>query len=269
MPRPHQVALYTFGNHSPGWLETVHENLKAEPWGKNLKVLELYLRINFEIAKQQQKVYEDDSAGIAIWRAGFLVTPTMDPVWMYYERNNPKYPQKWNFKGVKIGETPLQGITVDISNYSVKYDPPEFKPKWEIYIDPRNFKHILEDNKERLSRALGESIVNNQHFLFRAVYGELMLERKEAAGVINQWYMDGYNFLMPLSLTDPDKVDLTAALTIDEPDKRYQLRTLLLPHYAYANARAIVKSKAQLSSWAILDETILDSESYEEDGEEE
>ena len=141
MPRPHQVALYTFGNHSPGWLETVHENLKAEPWGKNLKVLELYLRINFEIAKQQQKVYEDDSAGIAIWRAGFLVTPTMDPVWMYYERNNPKYPQKWNFKGVKIGETPLQGITVDISNYSVKYDPPEFKPKWEIYIDPRNFKH--------------------------------------------------------------------------------------------------------------------------------
>ena len=53
MSKFHQVALYTFGNHSPGWLSTVHDNLKSESWGKDLKILEMYLRINFEIAKQQ------------------------------------------------------------------------------------------------------------------------------------------------------------------------------------------------------------------------
>jgi len=268
MPRfQHQVALYTFANHSPGWLGKVQSNLKVEPWGKDFKILELYLRANFEIAKQQQKVFEDEQAGYAIWRAGYLVTPTMDPVWMYYELNDPKYSQKWNFLDVRIGKSPLPGI--DVSSYSVKYDPPEFDSSWDIYIDPRNFRHILEGNRDRLSSVLGEDVTKNQHRLFRTIYGELMLERKEAAGVIPQWYMGGYNFLMPLSLTDPDTVDLTAALTIDETMRRYQLRTLLLPHYAYANARAIVKSKTQFASWATLDEKALNSASYEDEADEE
>jgi len=104
----------------------------------------------------------------------------------------------------------------------------------------------------------------NSHRLFRTIYGEIMLEQKEAAGVIPQWYMEGYNFLMPLCLTEPNKVDLTAALTIDETMKRYQLRTLLLPHFAYANARSIVKSRTQFASWAIMDNAALETAAYEE-----
>lgn len=261
MPIHHrEVALYTFANHAPGWLETVHQNLKEEPWGSGRKVLELYLRANFEIAKQQNKVYEDDSQ--AIWKAGYLVTPSMDPVWMYYKKNDPRFSQEWNFEGVKIGDTPIEGV--NSADYGVLYDPPEFNPKWDIYIDPRNFSHILNDNHARLTSVLGEEVSGNSHRLFRTIYGEIMLERKEAAGVIPQWYMDGYNFIMPLSLTEPNKVDLTAALTIDETMKRYQLRTLLLPHYAYASARAIVKSRAQFASWAMLDEDTLNSASYDD-----
>ena len=263
MPRPrYEVALYTFANHAPGWIEKIRPNLKSESWGKDHKILELYLRANFEIAKQQQKVFEDESNGFAIWRAGYLVTPSMDPVWMFYEKNDPRYSQKWNFVQVKIGEAPIAGV--DVSRYSVTYTPPEFDPTWDIYIDPRNFSHILADNRDRLSGVLGEEVTNNPHRLFRTIYGEIMLERKEAAGVIPQWYMGGYNFLMPLYLTEPDTVDLTAALTIDETMKRYQLRTLLLPHYAYANARAIVKSKTQFASWAMLDERTLDNVSYDD-----
>lgn len=261
----HEVPLYTFAYHAPKWLEVVHGNLKAESWGKDYKILELYLRANFEIAKQQQKVLENEENGFAIWRAGYLMTPSMDPVWMYYERNDDKYRQKWNFAGVKIGESPILGV--DAADYSVCYDAPQFNPKWDIYIDPRNFRHILEDNRDRLRAVLGEDVTKNPHRLFRTIYGEVMLERKEAAGVIPQWYMGGYNFLMPLSLTQPDSVDLTAALTIDDTMERYQLRTLLLPQYAYANARAIVKSKAQFAAWAMLDESTLNSACYEEDGE--
>jgi hypothetical protein len=265
--RRHEVALYTFANHAPDWLEIVHQNLKSEPWGQDNKVLELYLRANFEIAKQQQKVVENEEKGYAIWRAGYLITPSMDPVWMYYEKNDPHYTQKWNFAGVKIGEAPMEGINE--SQYSVTYTPPEFNPKWDIYIDPRNFTHILEHNHDRLAGVLGVDVADNPHRLFRTLYGEVMLERKEAAGVIPQWYMGGYNFLMPISLTEPNKVDLTAALTIDETMKRYQLRTLLLPHYAYANARAIVKSRTQFASWAMLDDKTLDAVDYEEQNEDE
>lgn len=263
----HEVALFTFAYHEPGWLDIVHKNIRIEPWGKEKKVLELYLRANFEIAKQQQKVFEDEKKGFAIWRAGYLVTPTMDPVWLYYERNDPRYPSKWTFAGIKIGETPMDGISN--SDFIVNYDPPEFNPKWDIYIDPRNFNHILEHNHDRLVSVLGSDAASNPHRIFRTIYGEIMLEKKEAAGVIPQWYMNGYNFLMPLSLTEPNKVDLTAALTIDDTMKRYQLRTLLLPHYAYANARAIVRSRAQFASWAMLDDEEIDSAAYDDKNDDE
>lgn len=262
-----EVALFTFANHFPDWLDHVLQHIKDEPWGHDNKVLELYLRANFEIAKQQHKVYENHEKGVAIWRAGYLVTPSMDPVWMYYEKNDPRYKQQWKFAGVKIGENPLD--EVNSVDHSVAYNPPEFNPKWDIYIDPRNFNHILTQNRDRLVTVFGKEAASNAHRLFRTIYGEVMLERKEAAGVIPQWYMDGYNFLMPLSLTEANKVDLTAALTIDETMKRYQLRTLLLPHYAYANARAVVKSRAQFASWAMLDSNALNSMTYDEKEDEE
>lgn len=246
------IALFTFANHAPGWLETVHKNLREEKWGKDFKVLELYLRANFEIAKQQGKVFEDETRGTALWRAGHLVTPAMDPVWLVYERNNPRYSQKWNFKNVAIGNSPIDGVSNE-SN-SVKYDPPEFSASWDIYIDPYSFnEHILGHHRDRLVSVLGEDVVSNSHRLFRTIYGEIMLEKKEAAGVLPQWYMNGYNFLMPLFLTEPRKVDLTAALMINETMRRYELKTLLLPSYAYANARSIVKSPVQFASWITLD----------------
>lgn len=247
--------LFKFANHDPNWLEVVKENTKEEFWGEDLKVLEFYLRINFEIAKQQSKVFESEEKNIALWRAGYLVTPSMDPVWMHYEINPRKDKQKWKFKGILIGENPLPSISA--SDYSVTYNPPEFNSQWDIYIDPRNFEHIIKTNSGRLVSAFGDDYAKNSHRLFRTIYGEIKLEQKEAMGVIPQWYMGDYNFLMPLYLNSPDKVDLTAALTRDKTMKRYQLRTLLLPHYAYAYARAIVKSRSQLASWAILDKDAL------------
>jgi hypothetical protein len=260
-----EVALFKFAYHRPGWLDEIHANLRPEKWGKNLKVLELYLRSNFEIAKQQGKVLEDEANGRAIWRAGHLVTPAMDPVWLYYERNDERYDQKWRFQGVLIGPSPLEGIHGE--DHTVTYSPPEFNPSWEIYIDPYSFQqHILVHNKARLVAVLGEEIASNSHLVFRLIYGEIMLARKEAAGIMPQWYMNGYNFLMPLFLTSPNKVDLTAALMINETMKRYELKTLLPPSYAYANARAVVRSPVQFASWIALDDD-TDIDEYEDEDE--
>lgn len=255
------IPLFDFAFHPyPDWLGDIASNTKTEPWGRDKKVLETYLKANFEIARQQDKIVENDSEGYAIWRAGYLVTPSMDPIWLYYEKNT-RPNTKWYFKGLRYGSDPLPGISA--KTHTVSYEPPEFHADWNIYIDNKSFNHILTDHKDRLVTIFGDE-VKNSHRLFRTLYGEIMLQQKEAAGVIPQWYMEGYNFLMPLCFSSPEKIDITAALTIDNTMKRYQLRTLLPPHYAYANARAVIKTRSQFASWAIIDETTLNAATYDD-----
>ena len=262
------IPLFDFANHPvPKWLEEIAATAKEEPWGKKYKVLELYLRSSFEIAKQQDKVFEDDAKGIAFWKPGYLVSRTMDPMWLIYEKNTIKGRQKWLYKRVLTGRAPFENINVD--DYQVKYEYEDFNPQWDIFIDQRNFNHIVHENASRLVKVFGEETAKNSHLLFRTIYGELMLAKKEAATVISQWYANEYQFLMPLYLTQPDKVELTAALSIDRTMKRYQLRTLLFPAYAYAYARSVVKSRSQLGAWITFPEQeINDSEEEETDTQE-
>lgn len=54
------IPLYNFAYHQvPDWLDQVAEVAKSEYWGSGKKVLDLYLRANFEIAKLSNQVYED------------------------------------------------------------------------------------------------------------------------------------------------------------------------------------------------------------------
>ena len=259
------IPLYDFGIHQfPKWLEEVAATAKEEPWGKKYKVLELFLRANFEIAKQQGKVYENEAKNIAFWKPGYLVSRTMDPVWLIYEKNTGKGRQKWMYKKVVTGRFPFEHINDE--DYQVKYEFEDFNPSWDIFIDQRNFTHIVHENSNRLVKVFGTEVAQNSHLLFRAIYGELMLAKKEAATVISQWYANEYQFLMPLYLTQSEKVELTAALSIDRTMKRYQLRTLLFPAYAYAYARSLVKSRSQLGAWiAFPQQEIDDSEEDDSD----
>jgi hypothetical protein len=259
------IPLFDFANHSvPRWLEDIAGTAKEEPWGKKYKVLELFLRSNFEIAKQQGKVFEDDAKGIAFWKPGYLVSRTMDPIWIIYEKNTLKTKQKWLYKKVLTGKVPFGDI--DPNDYQVRYEFEDFNPQWDIFIDQRNFNHIVNENANRLVKVFGGEMAKNSHLLFRTIYGEVMLAKKEAATIISQWYANEYQFLMPLYLTQSDKVELTAALSIDRTMKRYQLRTLLFPAYAYAYARSVVKSSSQLGAWITFPEQeINDSEEEDSD----
>jgi hypothetical protein len=237
---------------------------KKEPWGANNKVLELYLRANFEIAKGQGKVYEDQDKGVAFWRAGCLVNETSDPIWLVYQANR-KEQQPWYFKEVRTGEPP-EGKPG--SDFDLRYDPPDFHKEWQIHFDQSSIQHILKErrNKKRLEElfknALGTDL--NEHLFFRAIYGEIQLKRKEEI-VLPQWYLGDYKFLMPLFITQADNVELTAALVPDPPMKRYLVKTLLLPHFSYAYARAVVKSRAHFMAWMLLSEGELEKAGPDED----
>lgn len=256
------VPLFNFGYHGMDWLEKISKTAKEEPWGQNYKVLELYLRANFEMAKQQDRVYEDEDNDIAFWKTGYLVNDVSDPLWLVYNLNRRDHP-KWHFKNIHTGECPIHGLDND---FQVKYSPPEFNSLWKIYFNQKNLEHMLNDsaNRERLSKVFG-SLADNDHLIFRVIYGEVELKRKEEV-VIPQWYRNDYQFLMPLFLTQPDKVELAATLTPNPTLKRYEVNTLLLPHYSYAYARSVVKSRASFANWMLLTEEEL-NQTYAEDEE--
>lgn len=261
------VPLFSFGHHPfPGWLKEIAAVAKPEPWGKNLKVLELYLRANFEIAKSQSKVFEDKDRELAFWRPGYLVNATSDPIWIVYGKNKYDSPY-WQLDKITTGDPPVG----DAAQYALKYDPPEFQAPWLIHFEQWNIEHIMGDskNKARLNAVFGKAMGGhfNAHLAFRAIYGEIQLKRKEEV-VIPQWYRGDYQFLMPLFLTQSDQVELTAVLRPDPPLKRYVVKTLLLPHFAYAYARALVKSRASFADWMMLTEDQLNKTAADEEDDE-
>jgi len=259
------VPLFNFAFHPSGTWDRVAEVAKDEPWGRNNKVLELYLRANFEIAKQQSKVFENKDGKMAFWRAGYLVNETSDPIWMVYHENRGGE-QYWRFKDVYTGDTPIEGL--DPEKYLLDYKYPKFNRGWDIHFEQRNIEHILlhARNLERL-RDVFKGVFNcdlNSHLVFRAIYGEIQLKRKEEA-VIPQYYRGDYHFIMPLYLLSGDKVDLTATLSPDDVNRRYSIRTLLLPAFAYAYARAVIKNRDQFAHWMQLPEDELDIDVSVED----
>lgn len=254
----HLPPLYNFAFHPEGWLDTIAKQTKSEPWGKDNKVLDLYLKAAFEITKQQNKVYEDETGGLAFWKAGYLVNEMSDPIWLVYQSNRRSDKQKWVFKNVHSGSCPVSGRDTD--EFQVKIILPEFNQSWSIHISQQNIDHIYKDaeNVKRLESVFGKDLAKNKHLIFRTVLGEIELNRKSET-VIPQWYFGDYQFLMPLFLTQPEKVELAATLTPNPSMKRYEIKTLLLPHYSYAYARALVKNRAAFASWMLLTESELNT----------
>lgn len=269
-----EVPLFSFAYHyrprtgtgvaDPGWLKDVAKAAKEEPWGRDFKVLDLYLRANFEIAKTQGKVYEDREKGVAFWRAGSLVNPTSDPLWLLYKKNT-KGVAPWAFDRVVTGEAPAGA---DTNKFQLKYDPPSFDRNWNIHFEQWSIDHIMRHNRDRLEQVFRDALGGkfNEHLIFRAVYGEIQLKRKEEV-VLPQWYEGDYQFLMPLFLTQQNRVDLTATLTPDRAMNRYVVKTLLLPQFSYAAVRALVKSRAFFADWMLLEDEDLTSPVDTEDAE--
>lgn len=50
--------------------------------------------------------------------------------------------------------------------------------------------------------------------------------------------------------------------------KRYIVKTLLLPHFAHAYTRALVKSRANFADWMMLSEEDLDKAATDDEDEE-
>jgi hypothetical protein len=249
-------ALFDFAWHHSYWLQDIATIARDEPWGTSYKVLDLYLKANFEIAQAQNKIFEDKDKNVAFWRAGSLVSQAADPIWLVYKTNS-RDAQPWALWRAVEGSPPVDVSTED---YTIRYQPPEYNTTWMVSFDQRTLGHILRDtpNKSRLESIFNPILSNgfNESLIFKVLYGEVQLKHKEGV-VIPQWYDGEYQFLMPLHLTQDRTVELTAALHPNPALKRYEIRTLLFPSFSYAYARAVVRSRTNFADWMLLSENDL------------
>jgi len=257
-----KTLLFNFAYHPmDSWLETVKDNIKAEPWGKGLYLLKKYIQVNFEIAQKQGKVYENPDDNIALWRPGYLINEVADPVWLKYVRNRKSSDVKWFFSGVCSGDSPHKGVHIE--DYQIDYKIPEFNYSWRMFLDQQSLDHIFEDEQNffRLKQVFGDEISQNRHLIFRVLFGEISLQQRDVLA-IPQWYHGDYHFLVPLFLTQPNHMELAATLTPNEKLNRYDISTLLLPGQAYGSARPVARSRKILPQWLQLtkDEIARDNE---------
>lgn len=253
-----QTDLFMFA-YIPDWYDKLMELAELaiqEPWhfkspnypAKNIKtpILEKYIR---EIFRMQAITYnaatdewqEMNAMHISGRRACFhtgLFTQSFRPIYACFEPNKRMDSMlQWHLQGFAddnsiwlkhaspLPKSPLSGIP----------ERPGFNPGWTIRV---NMKHILEDpeNKSRIPEEL-----SRLKFLPLLMETATELGRRQSMMqpgiVVPQIYRGRVQYLLPISLSDPDKTDLAMALSIMEG--YYQGETCLTPQMAYQNARLL------------------------------
>jgi len=239
--------VYDFGYHAnPDYLVKLERLVAPEPWGRDLRFLAAYLRARFEMAQMDGAVHESSERCQAAWNTR-LFTAAGEEIWLVYRVNQRAVPC-WQLDDIRRGKPGwVDPDGMPQSEVGVR----EFRHEWPILVDEA---HIMRepDHFERIRQAIPCGCPSaSDHVVFRAVCGEIEFERKTRQ-VIPQWYHGHYQFLMPLRLTAPDRVDLVAALMTDTDEARYIVKTVLPIEFAYAHARVLVKHPGDLPRWMQL-----------------
>ena len=253
-----QTDLFLFA-YVPDWYDKLEELAKTaikEPWRfkiphsqtKNIHtpILERYIR---EIFRMQATAYNgatDEwekmnalhiSQRCACFHTG-LFTQEYKPIYACFEPNRRADSMlEWHLQGfaddnsvwlkhaAPLPKAPLAG----------KAEMPGYNPGWSIRA---NMKHILGDseNQSRIPEKLRWI-----KYLPLLMETAMELGRRQAmiepGIVVPQMYRGRAQYLLPISLSDPDKPDLAMTLSIMEG--YYQGETCLTLQMAYLNARLL------------------------------
>lgn len=253
-----QTDLFMFA-YIPDWydmLDRLTESIVQEPWrfkesllqNKNSRtpILERYIR---EIFRMQATAYnaagdmweEQNAMHISGRSACFhtgLFTLNYKPVFACFEPNRRKDSTlMWHFKGFGDDNSPLLKHIAPLPKSPLLGVPDRsgYNPGWMIRI---NARHILEDtdNQCRIPEEL-----RGVKFLPLLLETATELGRRRAmiepSIVVPQLFRGRLQYLLPISLSDSEKVDL--AMTLSIMDGYYQGETCLTPQMAYLNARIL------------------------------
>lgn len=176
-----------------------------------------------------------------------LFTPNFEPIFALFNKNDASRKIKWKLRGFykessielnKIVPLPERASYFDSSSDLI----------YDTHLDMRiNIDHILEDERNRQRIPEQYRDMNNLPMLFRAALDFARIRVKENyKAAVPQYYHGRIQFLLPISLGDPKKVDLSLAVGVH--DGVYTGHTCLTLDMAYNNARLIAKPE---SDWLI------------------
>lgn len=253
-----QTDLFLFAYMSD-WYDKLAELADMtiqEPWRfrdagyqtKNTQtpILERYIRETFRMQATAYNAATDQweeqnafhlSGRSACFHTG-LFTRSYKPIYACFEPNKRMDSTLvWHFRGFGDDNSPLLKYAAPLPKNPLAFLPerPGFNPGWIIRV---NVRHILEDsdNQQRIPAEL-----RGLKFLPLLLETATELGRRRAmmepAIVVPQAFRGRIQYLLPISLSDPERVDLAMTLSIMEG--YYQGETCLTPQMAYLNARIL------------------------------
>lgn len=219
-------------------LETLSKAALNENWRNDLYVLEKYLAVHVAWSIEQNRYTKSDRQLFVT--AGHLQTRYGTPLYLVFEENrNP-------------GQQLLYCVHSG-SNISAPELPrsPEIPEAPDI---PRGVEiimlheHILQHNADRVP-FLGQTPPVSQ---MCAVSGAIQWALNRGLE-LPYWYYGRANYLVPLYMQNRENItlapDLIAPIQVN-PDSLI-VRTVLLPHMPYANARVSVRRHDELPHWML------------------
>lgn len=244
-----------------GMLNFLEEMALDEDWNfriplpdrKNQKnpILENYIlhtfnRIAHEYNECTNQVDKNKKIFIVSNKACFntgLFTKNHKDIYAYFEVNPTPNRQPWIFKGFWDDSSP------NLSEFHpLPLRASYFKDISDLIYDTSlelrvNSAYILND---ALNRGRIPAELRDLSYLPILFEGSIQYMKKKVRAnyraAVPQYYQDRIQFLLPLSLRDPDSVDL--ALAVTRQDGYYTGNTCLTLDMAYNNARLIAKPDA-------------------------
>ena len=219
-------------------LAQLGRSVLTENWGNKNYVLEKYLAVHLSWCVEQDCYTQNESQ--MYFTAGHLQTRYGSPLYIAFERNK------------NIGLQPLYAVYVgtDVSAARVP-TPPEIPKAPELPMGAEIIlmhEHILESNSDRVPFLNKTPPVSQMCAVSGAIQWSLNRSLQ-----IPYWYFGQMGLLVPLYMQTRDNItlgpDLIAPVQINA--KSLLVRTLLLPHMPYANARVSVVRHDLLPPWML------------------
>jgi len=209
-----------------------------ETWGRDTYVLMKYLAITLGWSIEQGRYTIGDEQFYLT--AGTLQTRYGTPLYLVFEKNHLQGRQPWIL--VHVGSqvaAPQLPSPPDIPTGA------PIPPGAEIVMI---HDHILGNNADRVAFLRDTPRVAQMCAVAGAIQWSLFRGLQ-----LNYWYFGRMNYVVPLYLQSRENITLAPDLVapIEVSENSLLVRTVLLPHMPYANARASVRRHDQLPAWML------------------
>lgn len=209
-----------------------------------LRLLRNYIEWTFERLHQEGKVLASSDGRMSAFNTG-LATRHQETIYGLLTRNRGLGNEPWRFEAWRE-ESHVQLLQnfpqlPDFARYTD--DPADLFYDWRLGDPVVNVKHIVSEteNLSRFPEPLRSHSYQAELALEGALKRALKRVRRNYRTAVPFWYptLDKVQLLLPLSLNDPDVVDL--ALVVARIGDYYRGNTVLTTAMAYANARLLTR----------------------------